>query len=430
MGRFLHKTGLIPGRIHIFLVVGVTFFSLLASAGLRAAPGVLLRPLQVDFGWDRSVVSLGAAIGILLYGLVGPFAAALMVQIGIRRTMLGGLLLMSVATFASLWMHTPWQFIASWGVLSGIGSGAVAAVLGAAIVNRWFATRQGLVMGLLSASTATGSLIFLPFLAWLSSGMAWRPVVLAVSLACIVLVPIVWLTIPERPSDIGVTRFGEKPGEQPPAPRQAPSAGLAIDVLLRAVRKPIFWLLFGTFFVCGLTTNGLVGVHMIAFCGDHGIAPVAAAGLMSMMGFFDLFGTTASGWLTDRYNPRLLLIFYYGLRGLSLMALPFLNFNSFNLTAFSVFYGLDWIATVPPTVQLTNKAFGERDSPIVFGWVFSGHQLGAATAAFTAGLIRQETGSYMPAFVGAGAFAVVCAFVLIVSLIKDRRGALRSANLG
>lgn len=420
MGRGLRKTGFIPGRLHVFIVVGVTFFALLASAGLRAAPGVLLHPLQMDFGWDRSLISLGAAIGILLYGLVGPFAAALMVQVGIRRTMLGGLMLMAVATFLSLWMHKPWQFIASWGVLSGMGSGAVAAVLGAAIVNRWFATRQGLVMGLLSASTATGSLIFLPFMAWLSHGMAWRPVVLAVSLACLILVPIVWLLVPESPAQIGITRFGEKPDVTPPPASRTASASLAIQVLLKAVRKPIFWLLFGTFFVCGLTTNGLVGVHMIAFCGDHGIAPVAAAGLMSMMGFFDLFGTTASGWLTDRFNPRLLLIFYYGLRGLSLMALPFLDFSSLNLTAFSVFYGLDWIATVPPTVQLTNKAFGEQDSPIVFGWVFSGHQLGAATAAFTAGLIRQETGSYMPAFVAAGAFAVICAAVLMVSMLRNR----------
>lgn len=429
MGRRLRITGFIPGRLHIFIVVGVTFFALLASAGSRAAPGVLLQPLQMSFGWDRSLVSLGAAIGILLYGLVGPFAAALMVQIGIRRTMLGGLMLMALATFLSLWMHKPWQFIASWGVLSGMGSGAVAAVLGAAIVNRWFATRQGLIMGLLSASTATGSLIFLPFLAWLSHGMVWRPVVLAVSLACLVLVPIVWLLVPESPAEIGITRFGEKPGGAlPPASRTA-SAGLAIEVLLRAVRKPIFWLLFGTFFVCGLTTNGLVGVHMIAFCGDHGIAPVAAAGLMSMMGFFDLFGTTASGWLTDRFNPRLLLMFYYGLRGLSLMALPFLDFNSMNLTAFSVFYGLDWIATVPPTVQLTNKAFGERDSPIVFGWVFSGHQIGAATAAFTAGLIRQETGSYMPAFVAAGAFAVLCAGVLLVSMLRDKPNTAAPAAL-
>ena len=370
MSRLLHRTGLVQPRLHILLVVAVTFLALLVSAGLRATPGVLMLPLQLQFGWDRATISFGAAVGIFLYGLVGPFAAALMLTIGIRRTMLCGLGLMAAATFASQWMSAPWQYILTWGVFSGIGSGAVASVLGAAVVNRWFATRQGLVMGLLSASTATGALIFLPFLAWLSAQYTWRPVVLTVSFACLVLIPIVALIVPEHPQDIGTHRFGETPGSAAPPPlKQARTATLAIQVLFRAARRPVFWLLFGTFFICGLTTNGLVGTHMIAFCGDHGVPPVAAAGLLSMMGFFDLFGTTASGWLTDRHDPRLLLIVYYGLRGLSLMVLPFLSFGTADLTIFAVFYGLDWIATVPPTVKLTNQAFGERDAPIVFGWI-------------------------------------------------------------
>lgn len=417
MSRLLHRTGLVSPRLHIGLIVAVTFFALLVSAGLRATPGVLMMPLQANFGWDRATISFAAAIGILLYGLVGPFAAALMVSFGIRRTMLAGLALMSAATFASLWMSQPWHYILSWGVLSGIGSGAVASVLGAAVVNRWFATRQGLVMGLLSASTATGALIFLPLLAWLSRDGAWRPVVMAVSLACLALVPLVALLVPEHPGDIGTRRFGEQADSPPPAPpRQARTATLAIDVLLRAGRKPMFWLLFGTFFVCGLTTNGLVGTHMIAFCGDHGIAPVAAAGLLSTMGFFDLFGTTASGWLTDRYNPRVLLTFYYGLRGLSLLALPFLSFDATSLAVFAVFYGLDWIATVPPTVKLANEAFGEQEAPIVFGWIQTGHQLGAACAAFGAGLIREHSGTYAPAFIAAGIIGVVAALVLVMTM--------------
>lgn len=428
MSRLLHKSGLVQPRLHIMLVVAVTFLGLLVSAGLRATPGVLLQPLQLQFGWDRATISFGAAIGIFLYGLVGPFAAALMQTAGIKRTMLGGLALMAAATFASQWMQAPWQYILTWGVFSGIGSGAVASVLGAAVVNRWFATRQGLVMGFLSASTATGALVFLPFLAWLSAQYTWRPVVLTVSLACLVMIPLVLLVMPERPSDIGTRRFGETDASQPAPPmKQARTAGLAIQVLLRVARRPVFWLLFGTFFICGLTTNGLVGTHMIAFCGDHGIAPVAAAGLLSMMGFFDLFGTTASGWLTDRYDSRLLLIVYYGLRGLSLMALPFLDFNTANLTVFAVFYGLDWIATVPPTVKLCNQAFGEQDAPIVFGWIQAGHQLGAATAAFGAGLIRQQSGSYMPAFVAAGAMGVVAAFALLLSFRDSRRLAASGA---
>jgi len=394
------------------LVVAVTFFALLVSAGVRSAPGVLMVPLQMHFGWDRATISMTAAVGIFLYGLVGPFAAALMLSFGIKRTMLAGLFLMAGATFISQWMTQSWQFLLTWGVLSGLGSGAVASVLGAAVVNRWFAKRQGLVMGLLSASTATGSLIFLPVLAWLSREAAWRPVVLAVSLACLVLIPLVALLVPEHPSEVGTHRYGETEESAAPPLRQAATPGLAIAALGRASRSPTFWLLFGTFFVCGLTTNGLVGTHMIAFCGDHGIAPVAAAGLLSTMGLFDLLGTTASGWLTDRYDPRRLLIVYYGLRGLSLIALPFLSFDAMSLGIFAIFYGLDWIATVPPTLAIANRSFGEREAPIIFGWVMVGHQMGAATAALGAGVIRSQTGSYDPAFVIAGAFALFAALAL------------------
>ncbi|HEY6870646.1 MAG TPA: MFS transporter [Novosphingobium sp.] len=421
-GNLLHRTGLVPARIHILLIVAVTFLALLVSAGVRSAPGVMMVPLELHFGWDRATISFAAAVGIFLYGLVGPFAAALMLSFGIRRTLLAGLLIMALATFASLWMRAPWHYVLTWGLLSGLGSGAVAMVLGAAVVNRWFARRQGLVMGLLSASTATGSLIFLPVLAWLSSRGDWRPVAMAVSLACLVLIPVVALVLPERPADIGARRFGEA-DDEPAATaqlQQVRTAGLAITTLLRAVRQPVFWLLFGTFFVCGLTTNGLVGTHMIALCGDHGIAPVAAAGLLSTMGLFDLIGTTASGWLTDRYNPRLLLVIYYGLRGLSLIALPFLDFGTLSLGVFAVFYGLDWIATVPPTMKLANQAFGEREAPIVFGWIQTGHQLGAAFAAFTAGLVRQESGTYLPALVAAGIAAVLAALVLLLTLYRSR----------
>ncbi len=422
----------LPGvtpRTRILLVVAVTFVALLVSAGLRATPGVLMVPLQLNFGWDRATVSFSAAVGIFLYGLVGPFAAALMVSIGIRRTMLGGLVLMAAATFASLWMTAPWQYVLSWGVLSGIGTGAVASVLGAAIVNRWFATRQGVVMGLLSASTATGSLVFLPLLAWLSNQIYWRPVVLVVSLACLLLVPVVALIVPEAPADIGARRFGEAADSPPPPPlKQAGTAGLAIHLLLRVGRRPVFWLLFGTFFVCGLTTNGLVGTHLIALCGDHGVTAVAAAGLLSLMGFFDLVGTTASGWLTDRYDPRRLLVVYYALRGVSLVVLPFVNFDATHLTVFAVIYGLDWIATVPPTVRLASQAFGEQEGPIAFGWIQTGHQLGAAAAAFGAGLVRQQSGTYLPAFVAAGVIGILAAGILILSLRHPQADAAQTGQ--
>jgi MFS family permease len=402
---------------YAIVVIAITFVALLVAAGLRSAPSVLILPLELHFGWSRTTVSAAAAIGIFLYGLTGPFAAALMQTLGIRRTMMLGLGLMAISTLLSLGMTRPWQYILTWGVMSGIGTGAIAPVLGAAMVNRWFAKRQGLMMGLLTASTATGALIFLPFMAWLTRAGAWTPVAWFVGLGAVALMPLVFLFVPESPAAIGIARYGEEAG----APARAlPPRGamLAINTLIDAARQPMFWMLFGTFFICGLTTNGLVGTHLIAYCGDNGIPAVAAAGLLSLMGFFDLFGTTASGWLTDRYDPRRLLFVYYALRGLSLIALPFLDFSTGGLLIFAVLYGLDWVATVPPTLALANRHFGEVRAPIVFGWVMTGHQLGAATAAFGAGLIREQTGSYQYAFMIAGLFGVLAA-VMAIALARQ-----------
>ncbi len=403
------------GRHYAWIVVGVTFVALLASAGLRSAPGVLMTPLHATFGWDRSLISLAAAIGILLYGLVGPFAAALMQTFGIRRTMITGLALMSVSTALSLLMREPWQYILTWGISSGLGTGMVASVLGAAVANRWFTSNRGLVVGILSASTATGALIFLPVIAALAQTFGWQAVAIAVSGLTAAILPLVIVLMPETPADIGLTPFGATEAAPPLAGgRAADSVRLAFSALGRASRTPAFWLLFGTFFVCGLTTNGLVGTHLISFCADKGMAIVAAAGLLALMGVFDLVGTTASGWLTDRHDPRKLLFVYYSLRGLSLMALPFLDFDVVSLSIFAVFYGLDWIATVPPTVRLATETFGDAEAPIVFGWIALGHQAGAATAAFGAGLLREVQGSYLQAFVTAGLFAVAAAIAAVL----------------
>jgi len=401
------------------LVLGVTFLAMLFSAGVRSAPSVLFLPLELHFGWTRVAVSFAAGTGILLYGLTSPFAGALMQQFGIKRTMLIGLSLMALSSFASLWMTHYWQFLLTWGMLSGIGSGAVASVLGAAVVNRWFKARRGLAMGLLGASTATGSLVIIPLIAWLSQGGAWKPVVLFVTVACAALIPLVMLFVSERPEDKGVARYGETdPAAVPEV--QSREKWMALAVLRRAARRPVFWLLAGSFFVCGLTTNGLVGTHLIAYCGDHGIAPAAAGGLLALMGIFDLFGTLGSGWLTDRYNPRHLLAGYYGVRGISLIVLPFVDFGSVNLGLFALFYGINWIATLPPTVRITNEEFGEAESPVVYGWIQVAHQVGAATAAFGAGLARDITGHYDIAFVVAGGVAVVMMVVMELSARKAR----------
>jgi MFS family permease len=389
---------------------------MLVSAGVRSTPGVLLVPLEVNFGWSPATVSLTAASGILFYGLTAPFAAALMQVGGIRRTMIGGLALMAASSFASLWMTAPWQFALSWGMLSGVGSGAVASVLGAATVNRWFTARRGLAMGLLGAATSTGSLIFLPVLAWLSREGAWRPVVIAVTLTCATLIPIAAWLVPEHPSDRGCARYGEEPHLFAPAINVGPALAdpwKVFKILAVAARRPTFWLLAGTFFVCGITTTGLIGTHMIAYCGDHGISPVAAGGVLSMMGLFDIIGTTFSGWLTDRYDPKKLLAIYYGMRGISLLLLPVIVGTS-GLLVFAFFYGLNWIATLPPTVRIANEEFGERDAPLVYGWIQVAHQMGAATAAYGAGLLRGKTGSYDMAFIIAGTTSVIAMALLLM----------------
>lgn len=398
------------GQNYAYVVAGVVFLALLVAAGLRSAPGVMIVPLERTFGWSRDVISLSAAIGIFLYGLAGPFAAALMQRFGIRRVLLAALALMAVSTAASLAMARPLHLMLTWGVLSGLGAGCVAVVLGAAVVNRWFTANRGLMMGLLTASTATGTLIFMPLLAALAESGGWRPVVWAVAAACAALIPLVLWLFPERPADVGLRPYGAT-ADAPPA-AEPPAAGLlqaAFGTLARATRKRDFWFLVGTFFICGFTTNGLIGTHFIALCSDRGLAEVQAAGLLAAMGAFDLVGTTLSGWLTDRYDPRKLLFVYYGLRGLSLMFLPFSDFSFYSLGVFTVFYGLDWIATVPPTLRLANEAFGEREAPVVFGWIVAGHQLGAAAAAFFAGAMRTVQGDYFYAFIIAGVTGLVAA---------------------
>ncbi len=404
------------GQRYAFVVVGVIFVALLIAAGLRSAPAVMMVPLEDSFGWSRSVISFAAAVGIFLYGLTGPFAAALMERIGLRRTLIGAFVLMSGATALSQFMTQSWQLVLTWGVFSGIGSGAVATVLGATIVNRWFKTNRGLVMGLMSASAATGLLVFLPLLAALAQSGGWRPVAMTISIATACLIPLVWLLVPERPSSIGLVRYGADADDVPPTPPASQGNFIAhtLGTLRRAAGTRVFWYLFATFFICGFTTNGLVGTHLIAFCGDMGIGEVQAAGLLSLMGIFDLIGTTLSGWLTDRYDPRKLLGVYYAIRGLSLIYLPYSGFSALSLIIFAVLYGLDWIATVPPTLRLSNEAFGDRSGPLVFGWIVAGHQVGAATAAFFGGTMREIAGNYELAFLIAGMTGIIAACISLL----------------
>jgi len=410
------------GQDYALVVAGVTFLCLLMAAGLRSAPGVLMVPWEKAFLWDRDVTSLAAAVGIFLYGLMGPFAAALMQSLGLRRTLIGALALMLAAIAASLFMTKPWHLIATWGVMSGLGSGCVAMVLAATVVNRWFTTHRGVVTGLLTASMATGTLIFVPGFAALSD-YGWRPVVIVLAVGLAALIPLVAWLLPERPAAIGTLPYGAREAEAVSQPAAGAGAlTLAFSTLGGAARTVDFWLLFATFFICGFTTNGLIGTHMIAMCSDYGMAAVSAGTLLAVMGVFDLIGTTASGWLTDRFDARKLLFLYYVLRGVSLIYLPYTDFDIYQLSLFAMFYGLDWIATVPPTLRLANGLFGMACGPIVFGWIAAGHQLGAACAAFMTGVLRASLGSYLEAFLIAGTAAVTAGFLALL-IGRGERGA-------
>ncbi|WP_394824822.1 MFS transporter [Pendulispora albinea] len=404
-------------RMHYaWIVLAVTFFVLICAAGVRAAPSVLIVPLEAEFGWSRATISLAVTVNLVLYGLMGPFAAAVMQRFGIRRTVLASLVLLAGGVLLASRVEKVWHLMLAWGLMVGIASGNLAMVLGATVVSRWFEKRRGTVMGIVTASTATGQLVFLPVLAWLVEHRGWRNVTFTLAGALILAIPVVALLLRDHPRDVGLVPYGADPDAPPPPPVLGNPLWNAIRALRDAAKLRDFWLLSASFLVCGMTTNGLVGTHLVPACFDHGIPEVQAAGLLATMGVFDLIGTTASGWLSDRYDPRKLLFVYYGVRGLALLYLP-LAFGDqvFGLPFFAVLYGLDWIATVPPTVKLTTDAVGSSDAPIVFGWIVAVHQIGAGIGAFGGGTIRTMLTSYTFAWISAGSLCVLTAcFVLFI----------------
>jgi MFS family permease len=417
------STALARRNIHYgWAMIAVTFVTALVSAAAVGAPGVFIVPLQKEFGWSTAEISSAMSIRFVLFGLMAPFAAALMNRYGLRNVTLSALLVVTASLLLSLGMTKVWQLMLLWGVAVGIGTGMTALVLGATVASRWFNARRGLVVGILTASAATGQLIFLPILASITEHSDWR---WALALMCVMLAfaaLCVALVMRDRPGDIGVHPYGDTSTEPPVAVARstAPIMTAALNALRDASKTRVFWILFATFFICGASTNGLVQVHLIPMCLDFGIPQVQAAGLLAAMGVFDFVGTIASGWLSDRYDNRYLLFWYYGLRGLSLVALPFTDFSFYGLSLFAMFYGLDWIATVPPTVRLTASRFGAERAGLVFGWIFAGHQLGAATAAFGAGLSRTVLLSYLPAFFTAGALCLV-ASVIVLGIARERK---------
>ena len=407
------------GLHYAWVVAAVTFVVMLITSGIRATPGLFMVPLESEFGWNRAVISASIAVNIALFGLIGPFAASVMDRWGLRRVILAALALMGSAVAVSTRMSTEWQFFLLWGVLVGTGTGVTAMVLGAVVATRWFDERRGLVMGLLSAANATGQLIFLPQLARIVESSSWRSAALIVATATAIVFVLVWILMRDRPSDLGLRPYGQAADAPQTASVKAmtPVAALAL-----AARTRAFWILAGTFFICGASTNGLIGTHVIAACHDVGINAVRSTQLLALMGIFDIVGTTASGWLTDRYSARHLLFAYYSLRGLSLLFLPAtLLEGGAGLGIFAVFYGLDWIATVPPTVKLTTESFGRENTGVIYGWIGASHQLGASMAAFGAGAIRTQFGDYRVAFLVAGVLCLIAgASFLIVGQLALR----------
>ena len=403
-------------RIHPgWIAVAVTFVTLMATAGFRSAPSVLIVPLEDAFGWSRSDISLAIAINVLLFGLVSPFAAALMEKFGIRRVVMSALTTVSIGAFLTIFIQAPWQLIATWGVIVGTGTGSMALVFAATVANRWFVAKRGLVTGLLTAATATGQLIFLPGLSHLAHTYSWKSVSITVSSFALAVVPFIYFFLREKPADLGLLPYGAPADWQPPAKSELSAGALAIDTLKKGSQRKDFWYLVGSFFVCGLSTSGLIGTHFIPAAHDHGMMDTLAASLLALVGIFDVIGTLFSGWLTDRYDPRKLLFFYYGLRGLSLFLLPSILFSHIHPSTlvFVIFYGLDWVATVPPTIMLCRAVLGPARASVVYGWVFAAHQIGGATAAFGAAILRVKLGDYAVAFYISGAMCIITAYFVL-----------------
>jgi sugar phosphate permease len=414
-------------RLHpAYGAAAIAFVLMIAAAGVRSAPTMFITPLEREFGWSPATISAAIGINIALFGLMGPFSAALMERFGLRRTLLCALSALGMAAAASTFMTQPWQLVATWGCAVGLGTGSVGLVLGATIVNRWFETNRGTVMGILTASNATGQLVFLPLYGMLVARAGWRAEVLTIAAVCFALIPLVVLLLREQPADLGLPPFGGRHVARIVRSQANPIAS-TLGALQDGLRSRDFWLLAGSFFICGASTNGLIGTHLVPACGDHGIPEVAAAGLLAAMGIFDLIGTTASGWLSDRVDSRGLLVAYYGLRGLALLFLPSaFGVAGVGLPIFAVFYGLDWIATVPPTLKLATAVFGRQRAPVMFGWIAAAHQLGAGLTAYWAGVVRTVSLSYDAAFIASGALCLVAATVVL--FIDRGRGATRVAS--
>lgn len=400
-----------------WVILGVTFCAIIVAGIVRSSSGVFIDPFELEFGWDRPAISFAFAICLFLYGLSGPFMAAFVEIFGLKSMMLWSMGILAGGLALTFVMKTEWQLILIWGVMIGIGSGLFLTVLSTQVANRWFVKRRGLAVGILTAATATGQLILLPVMAIFIQEYSWRAAILLIFILSIVMFIVIALFMRSFPKDVGIGPYGqEEIAEEAASLKGRNPFKMAIGSLVEGLRVKEFWLLAGSFFICGLSTSGLIGTHFISYCISFGIPLVVAASMLSFMGIFDLIGTTLSGWLSDRFDNRWLLFWYYILRGASLMMLPFaLESGSYVwLVVFSIFYGLDWIATVPPTIGLTRQTFGLEKSAMMYGWIVAAHQVGAGVAAYSGGVVYKVFGSYMWAFLLAGGFCVLASLFVIL----------------
>jgi sugar phosphate permease len=387
-----------------WVIVALTFLVLLVSMGVRSLPAVVIKPLEAEFGWDRASLGMAVALSFITLGLAGPFAGRLMDRFGPRLVMVGGLALTVIGSGALLIMGTLWELYLWWGLVVGIGSGALSMVMGATVANRWFVERRGLVTGILGAGNSAGQLLFIPAMMAMTLAFGWRSAIaLGVAITAVILLPLAVLLMRDRPSEVGLDLYGADKEPDAAAAAEAPSTTMA-----RAVRTADFWLLAGSFAVCGFTSVGLIGTHLVPHAVEHGFTENVAAGALALIGAMNVVGTMASGYLTDRFNPRLLLAAYYGFRALSLVFLPFVT-DVMGLTLFAILFGLDYIATVPPTIALTADRFGRRSVGLLFGWISCAHQIGAALASYLGGLTYVWLGDYQLAFLAAGGLGFVAA---------------------
>ncbi|MFG2196312.1 MFS transporter [Streptomyces sp. NPDC048639] len=400
-------------------VAAVSGLAIVAAGAFTTMSGLLVGPLRAEFGWSRSTIGLAVSVNMALYGLTAPFAAALMDRFGMRRVVLGALTAVAAGGVLTTAVTRTWQLVLVWGVLVGLGTGSLAMAFAATVVGRWFVRRRGLVLGVLTAAGVVGQFVFLPVLSWTADHHGWRLAVLAPALAALVVMVLVRLLMRDHPADAGVPPYGSavfvaKPPAVPGAARRA------LRVLVRAARTGPFWLLAGTFAICGASTNGIMWTHFTPAAHDHGMPTTVAASLLALIGVFNVAGTVGSGWLTDRTDPRRLLASYYALRGLSLMFLPLLLAPAVRtpLVLFVVVFGLLDVATVPPTIALAREYYGE-DGAIVFGWANAAHQLGAGLVAFLGGVARDASGSYDVVWIAVGA---LCAAAALLALVLRRPG--------